>query len=62
MTTMHTDTAQKTSIQCSYDTTYYSMYQPSYDMIFIFYDEEECEDSDWGDFVIPPSHDSGIQH
>jgi hypothetical protein len=33
-----------------YDSGYQSNYQPSYDMQFVFYDEDEEEESDYEDF------------
>ena len=62
MITTDTNTSKPATLHCSYDATYYSMYQPAYNMLFVFYDEEEYESSDWNDYSIPPLPDSGIQH
>lgn len=51
-----------TSLNCSYSSEYQDIYEPGYDMGFVFIDEDEFEDEDeyaddcWVD--LPPMPDS----
>ncbi|GEM_PF-5476490 len=55
---MVTDSAHKVeqpSLHCSYDFMYEPIYTPSYNISFIFYDEDEIEEYEEEDFC-PPIH------
>ena len=45
---------------CAYNTSYQSIYQPSYDMLIVFYDEDEGDNDDWTDCVPPLPTSSGF--
>ncbi len=53
VTDMKTDSARKAqqaSLHCSYDFMYEPIYTPSYNISFIFYDEDEVEDYEEEEF------------
>jgi len=46
--------AELPTAYCSYDSGYEANYQPSYDVQFVFYDEDDYEDEEeWNDFYVP---------
>ena len=47
-------TSTQPFIHCSYDSGYEEIYQPTYDVAFIFYDEDELESDDTYNDFIPP--------
>jgi hypothetical protein len=41
-------------LHCSYDSGYEEIYQPTYDVAFVFYDEDDIESDDTDNDFIPP--------
>lgn len=57
MTTDSAHTGKKPSLYCSYDFMYEPIYTPSYNISFIFYDEEVEDESDnYEEEFSPPIH------
>lgn len=56
MLTHKTPHLQNTLSYQFYDSSYHGMYVPSYDIGFVFYDEDELENSMWEEFKNTPSN------